>query len=244
MIQTKNGIEYEFIKAKEESKFNLIFIHGIGFNKSFFLPIVNRLTEFNCYMIDLPGHGGSLNLGYTFENYINAVSDFIREVDNAVIIGHSIGGTIALAAALRRIHNIKGVMIIGGGAESFEYTSVLMDSVKEALIDKNSFEEIIGHTTNILVRDALKHLESERVILNDLKVGMSLNILNSIDNIDVPLFILAGEEDKLYPVQYAEHIHEKIKQSKLIKYKETGNMLPLVKSEEVIDEIKNLIDTI
>lgn len=244
MGKVKDGIEYELIKSRKESKINLVFIHGIGFNKRFFESIAKELGEYNCYLIDLPGHGGSEDSGFTFENYLNRVSDFLREIDSAVVIGHSLGGTIALAIALRRIHTVKGVMIIAGGAESAEYGEELQENINKCLTNINSFRESLGHVNNDLVSKTLEHIESNRIILEDLKISMSINILNSLGNINIPLTIISGEDDKLYPLNYAEHIHEKVKESRFVTFKDTGNMLPLVKEKEVVEEIKKLIEEI
>lgn len=243
MVSVKDGIEYEFIKGNTESKVNLVFIHGIGFNKNYFQPVADEIKEYNRYLIDLPGHGGSVDSGCDLVSYINAVSDFLRTVDNAVVIGHSLGGTVTLAIALRRIHTVKGIMVIAGGAESSDYGRELLVRINNGTEDLESFKKALGKVDD-KVLNIFNYTESNRVILNDIKAAMSVNILNSICGIDIPSTIVSCEYDKLYPLAQAKSVQERIKNSKLLVYKEHGTILPFVKKDEVIKEIKELVNKI
>ncbi len=243
MVGVKDGIEYEFIKGNVESKINLVFIHGIGFNKNYFQPVADELKEYNRYLIDLPGHGGSVDSGCDLVNYINAVSDFLRTIDNAVVIGHSLGGTITLAIAIRRIHTVKAVMVIAGGAESSEYGRELLRKIDDGMEDFEAVKKAFGNVDDKVLK-IFNYTETNRIVLNDIKAAMSVNILNSIYAIDIPSIIVSCEDDKLYPLEQAKSVHERIKNSKLLVYKEQGVILPIVKKDEMIQEIRELIKEI
>lgn len=243
MVGVKDGIEYEFIKGDAESKINLVFIHGIGFNKNYFQPVADELKEYNRYLIDLPGHGGSVDLGCDFINYINAVSDFLRTIDNVIVIGHSLGGTITLAVALRRIHTVKGIMVIAGGAESSEYGKELLERINNGIEDLDSFKRSLENVDD-KVLDIFNYTESNRIILSDIKAAMSVNILNSISDIEIHSTIVSCEYDKFYPLDQAKSLHEKIKDSKLLVFKEEGTILPFVKKDEILQEIRELVNKI
>ena len=55
----------------------------------FLRALAEQVKEYNCYLLDLPGHGGSEDTGYTAENYTDHISDFLKNMDNIILIGHS-----------------------------------------------------------------------------------------------------------------------------------------------------------
>ena len=116
MIKKENGIEYEIIKAKKESELNLVFVHGSGCNKNFLKALAEVFKEYNCYLIDLPGHGNSDNTGYNVESYVKAISYLVNKLSNVVLIGHSLGGTLVAKTASLNLKSVKGAIILNSGA--------------------------------------------------------------------------------------------------------------------------------
>src|SRR5262249_22532079 len=66
--------------------------------------------------LDYPGHGFSQipDAEYTPEYFVQAVARFLDSlaIDNAVIVGESIGGTIGLILAARQHPRVRGVVAI------------------------------------------------------------------------------------------------------------------------------------
>jgi pimeloyl-ACP methyl ester carboxylesterase len=63
----------------------------------------------------LPGHGeSSPPPGSSVEEYADAVADFLIALERApvVVVGHSLGGSIAIALAARRPALVRGVVLI------------------------------------------------------------------------------------------------------------------------------------
>lgn len=84
----------------------LLFIHGSGCNYKIFGEVYKHLTDYNCILIDLNGHGKSKGkCSPTIEGYVNNVVDFIKNSeaiknqDNITLIGYSMGGEIVLGVA-------------------------------------------------------------------------------------------------------------------------------------------------
>lgn len=80
----------------------LCFLHGFMGSTAEWAPIVEALeTEAFCLMVDLPGHGRSVDrpaYEYTMEGATQALADVLDEVgiDRASMIGYSMGGRVAL----------------------------------------------------------------------------------------------------------------------------------------------------
>lgn len=80
----------------------LLFLHGFLENLSMWNTVIPHFTRTHtCIAIDLLGHGKTDCLGYihSMENMAEAVKAVLEElkISNAAIIGHSMGGYVALA---------------------------------------------------------------------------------------------------------------------------------------------------
>lgn len=103
----------------------LIFIHGLGS----YLPAWNKniptLSEhYRTIAIDLPGYGKSSKGNYEFSMtyYAQVLKEFTEKKDlkNIVLVGHSMGGQIALTAALQYPDLVdKLILIAPAGFEVF-----------------------------------------------------------------------------------------------------------------------------
>ncbi len=74
-------------------------------------------VRYYCVALDLPGHGGSAPMPHEWFT-IPRMADLITDVsqhlglENAVLVGHSMGGAIALEMALREAYRARGLLLI------------------------------------------------------------------------------------------------------------------------------------
>lgn len=95
----------------------LVIIHGFLSGGRSFDAIVNDLVATNTVIVvDLPGIGSSevLNEQYSIVDYAKEVTEVLHQegIDEAVWIGHSMGGYIALAAADEGIAKMKQLILL------------------------------------------------------------------------------------------------------------------------------------
>ncbi|MBG0561509.1 alpha/beta fold hydrolase [Actinoplanes aureus] len=83
----------------------LLLLHGLGATGDVWSGWESVLArDWPCRWLapDLPGHGGSAALPeYTFEALAEAVSPLVEPGGRTVVLGHSLGGVVALALAAR-----------------------------------------------------------------------------------------------------------------------------------------------
>ena len=80
----------------------LLLIHGAGACHLCWPAELRRLSGYTVYTLDLPGHGKSAGIGqHTIAAYAAKVIEFLSAMGiyHATLIGHSMGGAIALQAA-------------------------------------------------------------------------------------------------------------------------------------------------
>jgi 2-succinyl-6-hydroxy-2,4-cyclohexadiene-1-carboxylate synthase len=84
----------------------LIFLHGFLGSHQDFISLRTHLHQYNCLLVDLPGHGKSLGLPdrtYTLQGSAEAIVDMLdhAKIERPILYGYSMGGRLALYLALR-----------------------------------------------------------------------------------------------------------------------------------------------
>lgn len=112
------------LTAPATSDVVLVFIHGWLLSRSYWRPLINQLSpQFQCLSYDLRGFGDSAQVGaavdvaYSPTAYAEDLSRLLDqlEIKQAWLVGHSLGGTIALWGAQALPDRIAGVTCINAG---------------------------------------------------------------------------------------------------------------------------------
>jgi len=95
----------------------LVLLHTLRTQLDMFQRVVPALSQkFRVYALDYPGHGYSdiPQADYSAEFFVTAVAGFLDRLDisDAVVVGESIGGTIALLLAARHNPRVKAVIAV------------------------------------------------------------------------------------------------------------------------------------
>ena len=109
------GLYYFAHEVDNFSRPPVILIHGAGGHHLFWPPQIRRLHNQRIFAIDLPGHGKSEGVGHhTIDDYTLEILEFINALNlNAVVlVGHSMGGAIALRFAAQRPLHFQRLVLI------------------------------------------------------------------------------------------------------------------------------------
>lgn len=101
----------------------VVLLHGFLENKLMWNAFIPELSKRNRVIaIDLLGHGATECLGYihTMEDQADMVQSILQElkIRKAVLIGHSMGGYIALAFAELYAENVKGIVLLNSTSKA------------------------------------------------------------------------------------------------------------------------------
>ena len=112
---TLNGTKLRYIVTGQGPA--LVLLHTLRTQLDMFQKVIPELAKrFRVYALDYPGHGYSdiPKTEYSSEFFVTAVARFLDQLDirDAVIVGESIGGTIALVLAARRNPRVRSVVAI------------------------------------------------------------------------------------------------------------------------------------
>lgn len=98
----------------------LLLIHGIGDNSTTWQPIHSRLARrFTVIAPDLLGHGQSdkPRADYSVAAYANGMRDLLTvlDIEKATVIGHSLGGGVAMQFAYQFPQLVERLILVGTG---------------------------------------------------------------------------------------------------------------------------------
>jgi pimeloyl-ACP methyl ester carboxylesterase len=101
------------------SEAGLVLVHGAGMGAWIWDPLVASLGR-PALAVDLPGHGSEAipRRDVRMQAAVTAVAEAAAGWDDRalVLVGHSLGGVVALGAAARLPARTRAVVLVGGGA--------------------------------------------------------------------------------------------------------------------------------
>jgi pimeloyl-ACP methyl ester carboxylesterase len=109
----------------------MLFLHGVGSSGATWDPVLDRLagTDVHAIALDLPGHGGSAKSrgDYSLGAMACTVRDFLdhRGEAAAVLVGHSLGGGIAMQFAYQFPERCSGLILVSSGGLGTEASIAL-----------------------------------------------------------------------------------------------------------------------
>lgn len=205
----------------------LIMIHGLGSNlKGFWKNIQGLSSTYRCIALDLPGYGksawGAHRYGMRF--YARVIHSFLVSlgIDEATLVGHSMGGQIALTAALHDSSRLKQqILLAPAGFESFNpehhrwfsqiYNADLLQTLSTQQVKRNFYLNFVDFPEDayFMIDDRLQMREDKEAFQHfcQLQVACVISMLQEpvfdhLQKIDLPTLVLFGEEDQLIPNRF------------------------------------------
>lgn len=100
----------------------IVFLHELGAGRMTWMPVARKLVgRYHVVLVDLPGHGESaMPESFTFEAGARAVDQILakQKPDSTVLVGHGVGGVMALLEASAHPERLKGVVVLTAAARS------------------------------------------------------------------------------------------------------------------------------
>jgi pimeloyl-ACP methyl ester carboxylesterase len=196
----------------------LIFLHGSGGCKEVWQYQAKHFPDAD--VIDLPGHPEG-EPRTSVDDYTDWLRGYIqgRGYSDVVLAGHSLGSAIAQLYALKYSEDLKGLILIGGGAR-LRVHSMYLDTLEQALSNPRIFEVFIKMSwelidlelKEILQRRALEN--GPAVFLNDMLCCDKFDIMDRVHDIRLPTLVLCGGDDTMTPPKYTKYLTDKIEGSR------------------------------
>ncbi len=201
----------------------LVFVHGLGSNLKAWQKTIDDLkSDYRCIALDLPGYGKSGKGEYSFHMsfFADAVGAFMDSLglENVVLVGHSMGGQIALHVVLSGFPAIEGLVLIApAGFETFTeqdrawfqavFTPQILKALPEEQIVKNfemNFYDMPEDarfmiSDRLLMRQSPEYDHYCNMIPRCVEGMLREPVYERLQDIRVPTLVVFGENDLLIP---------------------------------------------
>jgi len=241
-----NGYRYYYWSESSPAptKYHLVFLHGSGGDHKVWAKQRNSFTsETRVIIPDLPGHGLSEDRGRDeIGDYAEWLKEFFASLnlENPILIGHSMGGAIVQEFALRYPDCLKALVLVGTGAK-LRVSPTILDLVCkdfemtvhlscEYAYSETVPEEVVEEGFEILCQN------SPRILYGDFLACDRFDSRERLHEISLPTLIICGSTDKLTPPLYSQYLCENIRNSVLHIIQGAGHMI-MVESPSEFNEL-------
>jgi len=239
----------------------VVFLHGFTGSCVIWNDYLEELSTTHLVVaIDLPGHGQSESLSnnHSMEDMGNAVKTILDhlEISHAVIIGHSMGGYVALAIAQSFPDLIKGLGLFHSTARSDSPEAKELRERAIKLIGANHkdflFEFIPGlfapenrsgcalEISNLI--EMAKGMTSEAIIAAQRGMMERIDFTTLLANAPFPVMFVAGHKDQRIPFESILQQIAIVPQAHSLTLRNCGHMGFIEAKETCLTFTKNFVD--
>ena len=181
-------------------------------------------------------------------------------VDQAVVVGQSMGGMAALHLALEYPSRVRGLVLIdtSAGAEALfkriKYrTLVLLARIfgMRPLLLHQAAKLMFGRTFRRTHPERVQQCMQPMAAMDPRAIARTLrpvvsrpSVVERLSGIDCPALVIVGAEDETTPPREAQLIVEKLPNARLETLAETGHMAPIERPEEITRLIRDFLGEI
>jgi pimeloyl-ACP methyl ester carboxylesterase len=190
----------------------LLFIHGAGFTGDCF---EKQLRYFpGSHAPNLPGHFSDGEPA-AIDDFADAIEQYVEQesLQDVIACGHSMGGAVALAVALRGRVPLRGIALLGAGARLRVAPDILqaLQSDFETGV-RNLAPLFFAQPSEKRVEWAVASMLSigPQQTLRDFRACNAFDVLERLSEIRVQLLALTGEHDTMTPVKYALALADRV----------------------------------
>jgi len=252
------GLRLRYLTLGEGDSVPVLLLHGFGADLNAWMFTQPALADGRQVIaLDLPGHGGSVKqLDRADAESLAGIADHALHalgIERLHLVGHSMGGGIAISFALRRPERVATLSLISSASLGPEINAAFIDGFVRAarrreaiealnllihdpaLVSRTMIEDVLRYKRLDGVPEALAAFAEEWFPGGRQRVDLSGALLG----LKLPVQIIWGREDRIIPVAHAEALASRLPVHIL---EQTGHLPHMEKAGEVNRLIKRMIE--
>ena len=230
----------------------VLFLHGLGMSRTGFDPQLTELSDRRrCIAWDMPGYGASPLPagGLTFPLLADAVAALLDrlELSSAHLVGLSMGGQIALHAALAHPARVRSLALLDtspafglDGTDPEEWKRLRLEPLEQGAEPAAFAEQVLRGVMGPRVTDA-QVAEAVATMSRITAPALAAAVRNLVTHdvrarlgeIEAPTLVLCGELDEETPLAYSEALRDGIAGAELAIVPGVGHVSNLEAPEAV-----------
>ncbi len=236
-FSSEKGFEIAYELSGDKSKPKMVLIHGLFLNSDCWreqIPVFE--PEFNILRYDLRGHGRTTKpkKKFALRNYVDDLHALLLHLNwtkDLYLVGHSLGGIIAMAYAILYPYPIKKMVVADG------FCFVSQEAITDVLGRINTYK-LEEFALGISIRGLIPYDEEiaqfvKNMVINHMKkqdliratmASAGVHICEHLKTLNFPVLVLVGKKDITCPVWASEMIHEWLPQSELVIIPDAGHL--------------------
>ena len=205
-----------------------------------FIPLLYK--QVRVVTLDLPGHGISVVAGeeHSMEFLADTVADGVRAlgIDRCTVVGHSMGGYVALALCERHPELLDGIVLLSSTpnadtpekAENRRREIALVKAGRKELLSRVAPAAGFAEENRARLRDAIEDLTEQVFVTEDGIVALLNGMIARKDRNDllrttsVPSLFILGRKDSYISEETAEAMIAAHPEAQVVRLEHSGHM--------------------
>ncbi len=239
------------VEEQGQGPHTLIFLHYFGGSAQTWREVSAALAhQAHCIALDLKGFGASDAplTGYTMAEQANDLAAVIEalKLKRYTLVGHSMGGKIALAFAARPCDDLQELILVAPSPPTPEPMSA---AERERLLSGYGQRQAAEATLHKITVQPLSTAQRESIIADNLRssqaawrawleTGSREDISAQMANVQVPVTVIAGSTDPVIDLDLIKHeVLSRFAHESLITLAQIGHLSPLEAPEQLAGAI-------
>lgn len=228
----------------------LVLIHGLGSRSEDWTPEMPAYVKsgFRVYAIDLLGCGRTdhPDIAYTIQQQTNLVSGFLKaiHVQNADIIGWSMGGWVALQLAVQNPQVVRRLVVMDSAGLSFKtnltpeifepHTIPELERLESLLVERPP--RVPAFFNHALLKAMQRNFPVVHRTVQSMQTGKDL-LDGQLGGIQAPVLIVWGQQDALIPPSVGLQMQRAMPQAVLEIYSDCGHIGPATCAGRIVPRV-------
>jgi len=226
---------------------SLLFIHGAGASHILWSLQVKYFGQTHrVIVLDLSGHGESQATEEDPEiqnQYVHELTSLVQHLslDNFVLIGHSMGGGIAMSYVLQNDVCMPRALVLVSTSSDLDMRKRGSGAAKEGIeinlfLLQNALKQVKSPEYEIKRAGAKASLTNPWIMQKDLSACDHFDISDRLGEITLPTFVIIGEHDDLIPPSVAKQLQESLPRADIAVIR-GANHSPMIEEPEEFNRL-------